>query len=218
MAISPPSDLLLDVATAADPAKLKEARERLDKSRAGEAGEAFQAALATAATTAAAPAATPAQAAKAVAAKAAAAQAPATQTAAIQTFRNAPMVRADTSEAKARQKFEAYFLQTAVQEMLPKDAESVFGTGLAGDIWKSMLAEQLAAEMAKTAKFGIAERLAGNHFSTVPGRGSATPSAVSGEHGQPDGKAKNLPFLNDRRIPDLPASGLTPGLAPVKRS
>jgi peptidoglycan hydrolase FlgJ len=201
VAIRPPSDLVLDVATAADPARLKAAQEQLGKTNPGGAGAAFQAALANAG--GAATAAAPAQSAK---------------TAVAQTLRNAPMIRKDTSEAKAREKFEAYFLQSAVQEMLPKDAESVFGAGLAGDIWKSMLAEQLAAEMAKSAKFGIAERLAGNHFSTIPGRGAATPSAVSAPSGHPDAASKNLPFLQDRRIPDLPIPGVTPGATSIKRS
>ncbi|NJO21920.1 MAG: hypothetical protein HC868_01930, partial [Sphingomonadales bacterium] len=44
--------------------------------------------------------------------------------------------------------------------MLPKDAESLFGKGPAGSIWKSMLAEQLAYKLADGHSFGIAEALA----------------------------------------------------------
>ena len=37
--------------------------------------------------------------------------------------------------------FEAFVLQSFIQEMLPKKAEGVYGSGIAGDIWRSMLAE-----------------------------------------------------------------------------
>ena len=33
-------------------------------------------------------------------------------------------------------------LQTFIQNMLPKDAEAVYGKGMAGDMWKSLMAEQ----------------------------------------------------------------------------
>jgi Rod binding domain-containing protein len=57
----------------------------------------------------------------------------------------------------AGKEFEAFVLQSFIQEMLPKNAESVFGGGIAGEIWKSMLAEQLAARFAGRGDFGIAE-------------------------------------------------------------
>ncbi len=205
MAINPPSDLVLDVAEAAQPNKLAQAMAKLEKARAENAGEAFQAALANAADTGTTATGTPA----------------APETVAGTTARNAPLIRKDTSQAKAMEKFEAYFLQTAVQDMLPKNADSVFGTGLAGDMWKSMLAEQLAAEMAKSTKFGIAEKLAGAHFAEAPGRGAPTTSAALARHDNANltGSSKNVPFLQNRRAPDLPSSGvLSTGGAAVKRS
>ena len=206
MAINPPSDLVLDVAGAAQPGKLQEATARLEKARAENAGEAFQAALANvAATSTAAAAATEVEA----------------KTVAGTTARNTALVRKDTSQAKAMEKFEAFFLQTAVQDMLPKNAETVFGTGLAGDVWKSMLAEQIATEMAKSTKFGIAERLAGSHFATAPGRGVRTSSAALAHHDNANltGSANNVPFLQGRRTPDLPSSGvLQTGSQAIKRS
>ena len=205
MAINPPSDLVLDVAEAAQPSKLQEATARLERARAENAGEAFQAALANVAGTSTAVAATEAEA----------------KTSAATTVRNAPLVRKDTSQTKAMEKFEAFFLQTAVQDMLPKNAETVFGTGLAGDVWKSMLAEQIAAEMAKSTKFGIAERLAGSHFATAPGRGAPTSSAALAHHDNANltGSSNNVPFLQGRRAPDLPSSGVLPtGSAATKRS
>ncbi len=56
--------------------------------------------------------------------------------------------------------FEAFVLQSFIEVMLPKDAESVFGSGTAGGIWKSMLAEKLGAELAKSGGIGIAQTVA----------------------------------------------------------
>ena len=42
--------------------------------------------------------------------------------------------------------------------MLPKNAESVFGSGTAGGIWKSMLAEKLADQISRSGGIGIAQR------------------------------------------------------------
>lgn len=69
---------------------------------------------------------------------------------------------AGKSGPKAYQEFEAFFLQTFVDAVLPKDAESLFGSGPAGKIWKSMLAEHLANELAKSTAFGIADKIAEN--------------------------------------------------------
>lgn len=55
--------------------------------------------------------------------------------------------------------FEAMALSTFVETMLPGDAESVFGSGTAGNVWRSMLAEQVAGEIAKAGGIGIADSL-----------------------------------------------------------
>ena len=47
--------------------------------------------------------------------------------------------------------------------MLPKESEEVFGKGTAGGVWKSMLAEQLGAQLAKGKGIGIAKQLAAAH-------------------------------------------------------
>jgi Rod binding domain-containing protein len=59
--------------------------------------------------------------------------------------------------------------------MLPNDAPNVYGSGVAGKIWKSMLAEHLANEMAKSTSFGIAERIAKHR----EGGKADAPSAVN---------------------------------------
>ena len=52
--------------------------------------------------------------------------------------------------------FEAFVLQTFVEAMLPKEADGVFGGGTSGDIWRSMLAEHIATEVARSGNLGIA--------------------------------------------------------------
>jgi peptidoglycan hydrolase FlgJ len=56
--------------------------------------------------------------------------------------------------------FEALVLQTFIQAMLPKNAESVYGKGLSGDMWQSMLAQKIAEQVAQRGGVGIAARLA----------------------------------------------------------
>ncbi len=62
---------------------------------------------------------------------------------------------------KALRDFEAFVLQSFIQEMLPDGADSVVGKGIAGEVWKSMLAENVAKEIAKSGDIGIASRIAG---------------------------------------------------------
>lgn len=179
MAINPPSDILLDVATAAHPSKLRAATQRLeDKGGAEKQGAAFTTTLENMD--------------KAKAASPSADRGP-------QHGRTAALLPRD-SQAKANEKFEAFFLQNAVESMLPKNAENVFGSGTAGDVWRSMLAEQIAAEIARGMKFGIAEQLAGGHFQaklrhTAP---QASP-ALSGSDAARTGN--NLPYLKDQPHP-----------------
>lgn len=65
---------------------------------------------------------------------------------------------------EAFQKFEAMVLQTFLQSMLPQDAESVYGGGIAGDMWKSFLAQELGQQMAKAGGIGIADRVLGDYY------------------------------------------------------
>ncbi len=57
------------------------------------------------------------------------------------------------------EKFEAFLLQQFVETMLPKDAEAVYGSGTAGSVWKSMLAEQLGGQIAAGGGVGLADAL-----------------------------------------------------------
>jgi peptidoglycan hydrolase FlgJ len=55
--------------------------------------------------------------------------------------------------------FEAFVLQEFVSAMLPKEAASVYGKGLSGEMWQSMFAEKIAAQLAESGGIGIADRL-----------------------------------------------------------
>jgi peptidoglycan hydrolase FlgJ len=55
--------------------------------------------------------------------------------------------------------FEAFVLQEFVSAMLPQQAEGVYGNGLSGEMWQSMFAEKIAAQMAERGGIGIANRL-----------------------------------------------------------
>jgi flagellar protein FlgJ len=72
---------------------------------------------------------------------------------------------ADTAKAvnpkeKAYQQFEASILRSFVEEMLPKATENVYGEGTAGNVWRSMQADFMSQELAKSGGIGIASTLA----------------------------------------------------------
>lgn len=61
-------------------------------------------------------------------------------------------------------RFEAMVMQSFIESMLPSEAGSVYGEGLAGDMWKSMMAEQMADALAGRGGIGIADRLLADHY------------------------------------------------------
>lgn len=80
-----------------------------------------------------------------------------------------PVIRQSEGNYGVYRKFEAFVLQMFVESMLPKDAEQVFGKGSAGNIWRSMMAEQIGNEMAKGKGIGIAQQLAKSRSVATPG-------------------------------------------------
>ncbi|MGO9742466.1 MAG: rod-binding protein [Roseiarcus sp.] len=136
MAIDPPSDILLDVARAADPMRAASVVQRLN-ALAGNAPAneiEFAKALDRAGSSAAG---------RATALARAPDQTPAA---------------GDPVDA-AKTKFEAVLLTNMIGEMLPKDATDVYGGGFGGDMWRSMLAEQIGNQIAKSGALGISRRL-----------------------------------------------------------
>lgn len=137
VAISPPSDLVLDVVRAADPNEVQAAQAKLKANRAAfaasslaEAGAGFGAAMDIIAQ-------------------------PATK---------AGLDRPEASDRAAEmpeeyRKFEASILQNFISSMMPTDSEEVYGKGSAGEFWKSMMAEQIAEGMSKSGGVGIAEQM-----------------------------------------------------------
>ncbi|WP_419909701.1 rod-binding protein [Hoeflea sp.] len=130
MAISPPSDLVLDVVRAADPAAVREAHRNLLAKASQAAGAAFE------------------------------------------PIAGRPVgadVKAQTGTApQAYKEFEAMVLQSFIKSMLPNDAENLYGSGTAGDIWKGMMAEQLGKALAEGGGIGIAEQLASQRQPAQP--------------------------------------------------
>lgn len=129
MAISPPSDIVLDVMRAADPASVQAARAALT-ARTGSANatsEPFSVANHRAGET------------------------------------SSP-AGSKTPAPESFKRFEAMVLQTFIQNMLPRDGSSVYGKGLAGDMWKSLLAEKVADSIAERGGIGIADRVLGNQY------------------------------------------------------
>ncbi|ACB97143.1 rod-binding protein [Beijerinckia indica] len=70
-----------------------------------------------------------------------------------------PKPRLETPSPNTRTKvfkdLETVLLRNFVEAMLPKNTEDVFGHGTAGNIWKSMMADQLSKEIGKRLDLGI---------------------------------------------------------------
>ena len=161
MTIAPASDIVLDALMAADPAKSRAAAEKLSQMRPSSAGD-FDTAIAGTDSTQRA---SSTAAANAVSQEALAAQALLAQ-------RPPPQMDAAGSRGgaipPAYRKFEAFVLQTFIESMLPRGSAVNFGKGVAGDVWRSMLAEQLGNAVAKSGGVGIAKFLAAAHPSEAP--------------------------------------------------
>ena len=68
---------------------------------------------------------------------------------------------------QAQVQFEAVLLNSFVSEMLPKDTPEAYGQGLAGDMWRSMLADQVSRKIASSGALGIGQRLFATHPMTA---------------------------------------------------
>jgi Rod binding domain-containing protein len=64
--------------------------------------------------------------------------------------------------------FEAVLLQNMIEAMMPEDDSAVYGSGTAGSVWKSMMAEKVATEIARTGRLGIAKQIAAGEVAAHP--------------------------------------------------
>jgi peptidoglycan hydrolase FlgJ len=167
MAFNPSIDVVQDVLNAADPSRASLATQRLNALASSNAsGADFSADLDKAAS------------------PAPAIPAP-LESAADARSRLAEMPNGPDKLNQAKTKFEAMMLSSFVGEMLPKDASNVFGPGTAGDMWRSMLAEQVSLQIAKSGKLGLARRLFATHelaprdWSAHPGQAAKAASDAS---------------------------------------
>ncbi|MBQ0710516.1 MULTISPECIES: rod-binding protein [unclassified Ochrobactrum] len=133
MAINPPSDLVMDVARAADPQAYRMAAERLKAPSASGTMVASAAGGLTRDNFASFS----------------------------DSLAAGVSVRPDAQNAvnPAYRKFEAFMLQSFVQSMFTSDTTATFGKGIAGEYWKSMMAEAMANKMADGGGVGIARLL-----------------------------------------------------------
>lgn len=138
MAIQPPSDIVLEVTRAVEPSRYQAALERLKNMPANQAGVDFADTFD-------------------------AVRRPVLgSTHDIEGALTAMRSRAASvrpREGDPYRKFEAFVLQNFIEAMLPENGEVVFGTGTAGKIWKSMLAEKMGEQVAAAGGIGIAEML-----------------------------------------------------------
>jgi Rod binding domain-containing protein len=99
--------------------------------------------------------------------------------------------------ADPAQKFEAFVLQTFIQEMMPEDAESVFGSGVAGGFWKSMMSEKIAEQVAARGNLGIADMVRAGHAAAARPGPVASPDVLSHLATMNDGFAAQLAVKPD---------------------
>lgn len=94
-----------------------------------------------------------------------------------------PLDEAGTAAAAVKdspyRKFEAMVLSTFVESMLPKNATSVYGSGNAGGIWRTMLAQKIGDQVAQAGGIGIANKIAPKQPElTASVSGAVAPAAV----------------------------------------
>ena len=143
MAFNPRSDIVQEVMNAADPSRASLAAERLAAlgQTSGAKGD-FAADLA----------------------RASAASLPGAASAGLSNARAAlASATAASPASRAKLEFETMLTNSFVQEILPKDTTGVYWQGYAGDMWRSMLSEQVSRQIAKSGALGLSRRLFATH-------------------------------------------------------
>lgn len=163
MSISPPSDIVLEVARAADPTALAAATERLREIAVARGRDtdapAFGSMLADAA-----PAPRPLVPLPPVEPDLARMRSHflAQSTAPIGAGPDLPASRVAGAPETPAQQFEAQVLAQVVETILP-DTPDLYGEGTAGSVWRGFLAQEIGAELARAGGLGIASAVAARH-------------------------------------------------------
>jgi hypothetical protein len=109
------------------------------------------------------------------------------------------MPKAEVPEAY--RKFEAFILQSFIQSMLPESSETSYGSGTAGEVWRSLAAEQMGKTIADAGGLGIAERLyADSRAASGSDKGFSLAGELSADGPLKDW-ASSLPYV-ERSGPD----------------
>lgn len=145
MAVDFPSDLVLDVARAADPAGTRTLEARLKSGASGDAASTIGEAA--------------------------------------RFGTHLSRVTQGAAAKDAGKEFEALIVSNMIEDMMTDTGESFFGGGFAGDVWKSMMAEQIAMQVVKGADFGVGSAIS-NYVvregdTVAPLRGINDPQAAS---------------------------------------
>jgi peptidoglycan hydrolase FlgJ len=77
----------------------------------------------------------------------------------IATIGSGPTGLSSIRPGEATQKFEAFIIQSSLETILPKSEGGFFGRGTAGDVWRSMIAEQIGDQIAKAGGLGLRKLL-----------------------------------------------------------
>jgi peptidoglycan hydrolase FlgJ len=129
VSIFPATDIVSDVARAADPRRVRTAMQRLER------------------------AAAPLEAPPPNFDPLRFADRPSDSRAFIATYENSQVT--ERRPESPGQKFEAFLLGSWLEMLLPKEEAGVFGMGGAGDVWRSLMAEQLGAQLAGSGGIGV---------------------------------------------------------------
>ena len=85
-----------------------------------------------------------------------------------------PLVAHESRVASPLEQFEGFVLRSFIESMLPSEASSYFGSGTAGEVWRSMMAEEIGNELARGGGIGIAAAIAADR----------SPGPLEGESGE----------------------------------
>lgn len=148
MGINPPSDIVSDVARAADPVRYAAAARRLSDLAQTADGSDFKSALKATEIEFSGP--------------------PTVDDYTIRVaLKNDAVFSREARTDEVYQQFEALVLRNFVETMLPKNSEAVFGKGTAASIWRSMMAEQIGHQVAKAGGIGLASSVMAAHPSVL---------------------------------------------------